>query len=78
LPDRPQFSEARQADEIPDLSPAAPERTMLDQHFQALVPKALTIDDLGWTREQAAVVRALFGIFAEDWDDPAMDVYDGL
>jgi|GEM_PF-4513576 len=40
--------------------------------------KSLTIDDLGWTKEQAIAVRGLFGSFAEDWDDPAMDVYNDL
>jgi hypothetical protein len=38
----------------------------------------LTIEDLGWTPEQAAQLRAQFGIFAEDWDDTSMDVYDDL
>jgi hypothetical protein len=36
----------------------------------------LTIEDLGWTREQALAARGLFACMAEDWDDPAMDVYD--
>lgn len=38
--------------------------------------KALSIDDLGWTREHAAQVRARLSAFAEDWDDPEMDIYD--
>lgn len=36
----------------------------------------LTIDDLGWTREKAAEMRGALSAFAEDWDDPEMDVYD--
>jgi hypothetical protein len=38
----------------------------------------LTIEDLGWTPEEAKQIRAQFGLFAEDWDDPAMDVYNDL
>jgi hypothetical protein len=36
----------------------------------------LTIEDLGWTPEYAQAVRARLASFAEDWDDPAMDVYN--
>ena len=32
----------------------------------------------GYTREQAANLRARFGAAGDDWDDPAMDVYDDL
>ena len=38
--------------------------------------ESLTIKDLGWTQEQAAEIRARLASFAEDWDDPIMDVYD--
>ena len=38
----------------------------------------LTIQDLGWTLEEAAEARAELSAFAADWDDPAMDVYDEL
>lgn len=38
--------------------------------------KPLSIDALGWTRERAAQVRARLSSFAEDWDDPEMDIYD--
>jgi uncharacterized protein (DUF433 family) len=38
----------------------------------------LTLSDLGWTREQAASVRQQLQPFADDWDDPSMDVYDAL
>jgi hypothetical protein len=36
----------------------------------------LTVKQLGWTEEVARDVRAQLAAFAEDWDDPAMDVYD--
>lgn len=36
------------------------------------------ISELGWTREQAASVRHQLAAWVEDWDDPAMDVYDAL
>ena len=39
---------------------------------------SLTIHDIGWTRRKAADVRAQLASFAEDWDDPAMNVYDDL
>lgn len=35
-----------------------------------------TLDDLGWTLEEAAGLRILFGSIAEDWDDPDMDIYN--
>ncbi len=36
----------------------------------------VTIQSLGWTREEAARIRAKFSSIAADWDDPSMDVYD--
>ena len=36
------------------------------------------IADLGWTPEQAARVRQQLQPFADDWDDPSMDIYDAL
>jgi hypothetical protein len=38
--------------------------------------RVLSIRDLGWTEDMARNVRARLASFAEDWDDPAMDVYD--
>lgn len=38
----------------------------------------LSLEQAGWTQEEAAQIRAHLGSFAEDWDDPAMDVYDAL
>lgn len=40
------------------------------------VHKPLSISDLGWTREQALMIRGQLAAFAEDWDDPSMDIYD--
>lgn len=37
-----------------------------------------SIQELGWTEEQIAVARYIFKPFQEDWDDPAMEVYDDL
>jgi uncharacterized protein (DUF433 family) len=34
------------------------------------------IADLGWTPEYAAELRLRLRTFADDWDDPEMDVYD--
>jgi hypothetical protein len=39
---------------------------------------ALTIDQLGWTPEEAAAIRASLSAFAPDWDHPSMSIYDGL
>lgn len=38
----------------------------------------LLVEDLGWTREEAAAVRAQLATFAEDWEAPEMDAYDAL
>jgi hypothetical protein len=38
----------------------------------------LRIEKLGWSRSDAAEVRARLQSFADDWDDPDMDVYDAL
>jgi hypothetical protein len=38
--------------------------------------RGLTTRDLGWTRQEAAKVRAQMASFAADWDDPAMDIYN--
>jgi uncharacterized protein (DUF433 family) len=37
-----------------------------------------TLAELGWTKEQAASVREQLQPFADDWDDPSMDIYDAL
>lgn len=38
----------------------------------------LTIDQLGWTPEEAAAIRASLSAFAPDWDHPSMSIYDRL
>jgi hypothetical protein len=38
----------------------------------------LTIKELGWSQEQAVAIRTKLASFVEDWDDPRMDVYNGL
>lgn len=74
------YLDSQQAGDIPDVNFVTPKRTTMDEQLEAMVAfnRRLTITDLGWTREQAAVVRGLFSAIAEDWDDPAMDVYDDL
>jgi hypothetical protein len=39
-------------------------------------PAPSRISELGWTREQAAQVRASLGAFDADWDAPGMEEYD--
>lgn len=39
---------------------------------------AVRIEQLGWTSEDAAAVRASLAVFAPAWDHPAMAVYDAL
>jgi hypothetical protein len=38
--------------------------------------KQIDLRERGISREQAADLRARLSTFAEDWNDPAMDVYD--
>jgi len=33
---------------------------------------------LDWTEEQIVLARYIFKPFQEDWDDPAMEIYDDL
>lgn len=40
-------------------------------------PKRL-VKDLDWTEEQIVLARYIFKPFQEDWDDPAMEIYDDL
>jgi hypothetical protein len=47
------------------LQPAAPER-----------PRGIPTAELGWTKEMVAEARRRLASIADDWDDPAMDVYD--
>lgn len=36
------------------------------------------IEELGWTREEAAEVRARLSSFEQGWDAPGMEAYDDL
>lgn len=45
---------------------------------QAMGRQPLLVRDLGWTREEAASVRAQLATFEADWDAPGMDAYDEL
>ena len=38
----------------------------------------LRIADLGWSRAEAAALRAQLVAFEEDWDAAGMDAYDAL
>ena len=40
--------------------------------------KGFTLEELGWTMEQAIQARGHLASFAADWDDPSMDVYDDV
>ena len=44
------------------------------------LPDATVVDlaKRGMDREQAADLRGRLSAFAEDWDRPEMDVYDGI
>lgn len=37
-----------------------------------------SIQELGWTREQAAAIRYRLAAFREDWEAPGMEIYDDL
>jgi len=37
-----------------------------------------SIKELGWTREEAADVRARLSSFEQGWDAPGMEAYDDL
>ncbi len=57
----PEDDEPTSEDAIPHLTP---------------LKTPLRIEQLGWSRSDAAEVRARLQSFANDWDDPDMDVYD--
>lgn len=37
---------------------------------------ARTIDELGWTTQEAAETRARLASFEDDWNAPGMEIYD--
>lgn len=41
-------------------------------------PAKHSIQELGWTREQAAAIRYRLVSFGEDWEAPGVEVYDDL
>jgi hypothetical protein len=43
-----------------------------------LESRQILVSDLGWTREQAAQIRASLQAFDEDWNYPGMEEYDRL
>jgi hypothetical protein len=49
--------------------PQLPPPATPTQHF---------IQELGWTRGQAAAIRDRLAAFREDWDEPGMEIYDDL
>jgi len=52
---------------------------MLNEGTQTDTTKrVLLIAELGWTKEEAAEVRARLSSFEQFWDAPGMDAYDGL
>lgn len=68
-------------EDIGRVPPGTPTTTQMidedrDGEPDIMSDELLTIDDLGWTREQAIAIRAMYGSIAEDWDDPSMDAYD--
>ena len=56
---------------------ASSEKTTRKRTIKAAKPKkVLTLAEIGWTKKKAVEVRAQFASFAEDWDDPSMEIYD--
>lgn len=54
--------------------------TFLDSPAEPVVTSDLSVnlEDRGIGVEQAADLRSRLKTFAEDWDSPAMDIYDEL
>jgi hypothetical protein len=61
-----------------ELLEAAPPDVAVARVVVTFLPERKLVDlaERGITPEQAADMRARIGAMAEDWDDPAMDVYD--
>jgi len=43
---------------------------------ESVEPERREIRNLGWSMADAALTRHRLLAFAEDWDDPQMDIYD--
>ena len=63
-----------------ELLDPAPEQAETHRVVVTFLPRHGTIDLAahGITPQRAAKLRASFGVAAEDWDHPDMDVYDDL
>lgn len=66
-----------QLDLPPEIAPGPAEILVVVQP-QAAPVRPLNITDLGWSVSKATVVRERLAAFAEDWDDPRMDIYNEL
>ena len=53
-------------------------RNILGQAGPGTPEHPRTLAALGWSREQAAAVRAQLASFEEDWNAPGMEAYDEL
>lgn len=75
-------------EQVEQLDPAL--QATLARRFQEIVKEELatgasgktqeshSIQDLGWSEEEASEVRASLQSFEEDWNAPGMDAYDEL
>ena len=53
-------------------------RSMLAQAGAGAAESPRRLAALGWTPEQAALVRSQLASFEEDWNAPGMEAYDQL
>lgn len=51
---------------------------VVEQKAAPAQPVKHLIEELGWTREQAAEIRYRLASFSEDWEAPGMEVYDDI
>jgi hypothetical protein len=64
--------------DLPPEITAGPAEILVVIQPQVAPTRPLNIADLGWSASKATVVREQLAAFAEDWDDPRMDVYNEL
>jgi hypothetical protein len=57
---------------------ASEQKITLTQSEQSGSPVKHSIQELGWTKEQAAEIRHRLASFSEDWEAPGMEAYDDL
>jgi len=62
---------------IPPAEPTRSARAARLEDASSAVSRHL-VSELGWTREQAAQVRAALQVFDQDWNAPGMEEYDKL